>query len=164
MRRATVTVLAALPVPPRLSLGAEAAVIAYFRAVLEQDVTDFPVWELDDAVSPVTVTKRIIVSGQRHAPYFSYHLRLQADYLVSRRLSLFLKAGGFLMPSFIPQYFTSAGKVQDNSDDGYSEAQIDMNGTFSEYQNFNFSRTSTGERVGFQAAGISVQGGVGLHF
>ena len=164
MRRATVTVLAALPVPPRLSLGAEAAVISYFRAVLEQDVTDFPVWELDDAVSPVTVTKRIIVSGQRHAPCFSYHLRLQADYLVSRRLSLFLKAGGFLMPSFIPQYFTSAGKVQDNSDDGYSEAQIDMNGTFSEYQNFNFSRTSTGERVGFQAAGISVQVGVGLHF
>jgi TolB-like protein len=155
---------AALPVTPRLSLGAEAAVVAYFRAVLEQDVTDFPVWELDDTGSPVTVTKRIIVNGQRHDPYFSYYLRLQADYLVSRRLSLFLKAGGFLMPPFTPQHFTSAGKVQDNSDDGYSEAQIDMNGTFSEYQNFNFARTSTGERVSFQAAGVSVQVGVGLHF
>jgi hypothetical protein len=155
---------AAWAVSPRLSLGAEAAVVTYFRAVLEQDVTDFPVWELDDTGSPVTVTKRIIVEGRRHDPYFSYHLQLQADYLISRRLSLFLKAGGFLMPPFTPQYFASAGKVQDNSDDGYSDAQIDQNGTFSEYQNFNFARTSTGERVSFRAAGVSLQLGVGLHF
>jgi TolB-like protein len=146
---------ASLSPSPRLSLGTRLAAILYFHAVLEQDLTEFPVWQPDGAGGLIIASDRIIVEGFNHELYASYHLSFSADYLVSRRLSLFGRVGAFLLPEYIPTSFRSAGRVQDNTIE--SDADIDENGTFPQYQDFNFAESSTGERIGFSAMGVSAQ-------
>lgn len=148
----------------RLSLGVRAGTILYINPVLQQDFPDFPVWlpNPDGSQNLVIVPDRIIVNGYIHSFYASYHLSLSADYLISPRLSLFARAGGFYLPEFIPIAFEIAGSLRDTTVN--SEGDIDNNGTFPQYQDFNFSRNSSGERVGFSALGVSVQLGMSVNF
>lgn len=146
----------------RLSLGGQLATVLYANAKLEQDLTDFPVWQMDTDGAVIIGNERIIVDGYTHDLYATYHISLSADYLISQRLSLFGKLGGFYLPEFIPIWFESAGSVRDNTID--SDSDIDRNGTFPQYQDFNFSRSSTGERIGFSALGVSVQLGIAINF
>ncbi|MCF6335283.1 MAG: hypothetical protein L3J12_06050, partial [Spirochaetales bacterium] len=105
---------------------------------------------------------RILVEGFNHDEYASYHLSLSANYLISPRLSIFARAGGFYFPEFIPTSFSTTSEIRDNTIN--SDADIDTNGIFPIYQGFNFSRTTTGERISFSAMGVSLQFGVAVNF
>ena len=148
----------------RLSLGVRAGTVLYLNPVLQQDFPDFPVWlpDPDGQGGLAIAADRIIVNGYIHSFYASYHLSLSADYLISPRLSLFARAGGFYLPEFIPIAFEIAGSLRDTTVN--SDSDIDNNGTFPQYQNFNFSRNSSGERIGFSALGVSVQLGMSVNF
>ena len=146
----------------RLSLGTRLGAVLYINPVLEQDFPDFPVWLPDGNSGLKIAPDRIIVTGFTHSLYASYHLSLSAAYLVSPRLSLFARAGGFYLPEFVPTSFEIAGSVRDTTIK--SDADIDTNGTFPQYQNFNFSRNSSGTRVGFSALGVSLQLGMAVNF
>ncbi len=146
----------------RLSLGARLGAVLYVNPVLEQDFPDFPVWLPNSSGNLISATDRIIVTGFNHSLYASYHLSLSAAYLVSPRLSLFARAGGFYLPEFVPTSFEIAGSVRDTTIN--SDADIDTNGTFPQYHKFNFSRNSSGERVGFSALGVSFQLGMAVNF
>lgn len=88
-------------------------------------------------------------------------IKLAATAAVSPTVRLSL--GGFYMPEFIPIWFESAGSVRDNTIN--SDSDIDRNGTFPQYQDFNFSRSTIGDkRIGFSAMGVSVQLGMAVNF
>ncbi len=148
----------------RLSLGARLGAVLYVNPILEQDFPDFPVWiPNSDGTGPLALVQdRIIVTGYNHSLYASYHLSLSANYLVSPRLSFFARAGGFYLPEFVPTSFEIAGSVRDTT--VKSDADIDTNGTFPQYHEFNFSRNSSGGRVGFSAFGVSLQLGMAVNF
>ena len=148
----------------RFSLGARIGAGIYFNPVLEQDFPEFPVW-LPDPDTPGSLKiapDRILVTGFTHNFYASYHLSLSANYLISPRLSIFARGGAFYLPEFIPTSFDIAGSIRDTTIN--SDANIDENGTFPQYQNFNFSRNSSGDRVGFSALGVSIQLGIAVNF
>ena len=147
----------------RLSLGGQLSAVIYANAKLEQDLTDFPVWQNDTDGTPIIGTDRIIVDGYTHSFYASYHASLSADYLISSRLSFFGRVGAFYMPEFVPVWFESAGIVRD-FEDSSGDPDIDFNGAFPQYQGINFSRSSTGERIGFSAMGVSIQLGIAVNF
>lgn len=148
----------------RLSLGAQAAAVLYFNPVLKQDFTDFPVWYPDGSSngSPAIAIDRLIVEGFNHDLYASYHLSLSANYLVSSRLSFFGKLGAYILPPFTPTSFIIGANVRDNTID--SDTDIDANGTFPQYQSFNFARNSSGDRISFSSTGLSVQLGMAFNF
>jgi len=146
----------------RLSLGAQAAAVIYFNPILKQDFTDFPVWQPYGDGSLYINTDRLIVDGFNHSLYASYHLSLSANYLISSRLSFFGKLGAYILPPFTPTSFTIAANVRDTTID--TDSDIDDNGTFPQYQNFNFSRNSAGDRVSFSSMGVSVQLGLAVNF
>ena len=148
----------------RLSLGAQAAAVIYFNPILKQDFTDFPVWQPDGTASgmPTINPDRLIVDGFTHNLYASYHLSLSANYLVSSRLSFFGKLGAYIFPPFTPTSFIIAANVRDTTID--SDADIDDNGTFPQYQSFNFARNSSNDRVSFSSMGLSVQLGMAFNF
>ncbi len=148
----------------RLSLGAQAAAVLYFNPILTQDFTDFPVWYPDKLTpgSLAIATDRLIVDGFNHDFYASYHLSLSANYLVSSRLSFFGKLGAYLLPPFTPTSFTIGANVRDNTIN--SDADIDANGIFPQYQSFNFARNSAGDRISFSSMGLSVQLGMAFNF
>lgn len=146
----------------RFTLGAQASVVVYINPILKQDFTEFPIWQAGTDGDPEIVNERIIVDGFTHDLYASYHLSLSANYLISSRLSLFGSLGGYILPAFTPTSFSSGTNVQDNTID--SDADIDTNGTFAQYQNYNFSRNSSGERVTFSSMGLSIQLGLAVNF
>ena len=121
---------------------------------------------VDDLAGSHNVTRhsRLNGDGVRLGASASLHLKTGAEYLVSRRVSAFLYAGAFYMPPFTPAYFESAGKIQDNTGDTYDSATIDRNGTWDEYQSFNFSRFSDGSRVTYGGFGVSAELGLAIHF
>jgi len=146
---------------PWLNIGGVFRFVSAIGANLQQDMTDFPVWGLDLTGSPIIETKRIIIDGYSHKVHYLLDLALDLNFLISRRMSVNISAGLGYMPRFIPQFFASAGKLQDNTIT--TDSDIDRNGTFSEYQNFNFSRNSKGERIGFGFTATSIQVSIALH-
>ncbi len=146
----------------RFNLGVQVAAVVYFNPILEQDFTEFPVWQAGTGGVQEIVYKRIIVEGFNHDIYASYHILFNANYLISSRLSLFGSLGGYFLPSFTPTSFSSAANVQDDTIE--TDGDIDRNGIFSQYQNYNFSRNSSGERISFSSMGLSIQLGLAVNF
>ena len=151
-----------LSLSPRFSINSQISAVAYTNATLEQDFPGFPVWQPDGSEGLEIVQDRILVNGYRYSSYLSYHLNFSGEYLISRRLSFFSRVGFFILPEFIPVAFESGGSVR--ADHIKQDSDIDENGTFPQYQSYNFSRNSFGERVGFSAMGVSIQVGVAVHF
>lgn len=156
------SVKTSLSLSPRFSINSQISAVTYFNASLEQDFPGFPVWQPDGNGGLEIVKDRIIVSGYRYSSYMSYHLNFSGEYLISRRLSLFSRVGIFILPEFIPIAFESGGSVR--AGHIKQDSDIDVNGTFPQYQSYNFSRNSSGERVGFSAIGASIQVGMAVHF
>ncbi len=150
----------------RLSVGMQLAAVLYANPILEQDFTDFPVWQPKSDGSGLTMLQvgqdRILVEGFNHLPYASFHAAVGVHYLISPRLSVYADAGGFYLPRFTPTSFEIAGRVRDTTIN--SDSDIDSNGTFPDYQNFNFAKNSSGDRIGFSAVGVSLQIGIAVHF
>jgi hypothetical protein len=146
---------------PRLNISAGAGAVIYLTPVLTQRMFDFPVWQSVDATSNQIETKTVIITGTPQRPYASYHVTLSGEFLVSKRISIGLGATYAVFPPFIPVYFESAGRAQRISID--EEEDIDTNGTFTEYADYNFSRID-GERLQFNFHGLGVKLMFALHF
>lgn len=153
---------------PRINLGFDVGGIFHLDPVFRQDLVNFPVSEITDSAIPAIdqVGKRIIVDGFNHDLYMSWHLGFTFDFLISKRMSVGIKAGYSFYPLFKPVSFQSAGKVQDSYGPSgeYDDAAAINNGTFSEYNDFDFSKTTTGDWVEFSLHGLNVQLGFSLHF
>lgn len=142
-----------------LNAGLRVEYIPLISATLTQDVTDFPVYVSTGTTNSLEY-KRILVDGWSGGIMATHLLNLKAnfDILISKRVSFNFQIGYILSTDFIPFVFESGGNRQWTED-------IDYNGTFTEYQNFNFSRRGTnGERVKLNFSGISVQLGMAIHF
>lgn len=151
-----------------LNTGLRAEYVPPMANKLTQDLTDFPVYIPESENSNKLEHKRILVDGwvtEEGAPQFLNTMAL-VDFLISRRISFNLKFGYCLQfKDYTPFIFESGGRRQwtDKSFDGLDP--IDINGTFSELQNFNFSkRGENGERIKLNFSGFKFSVGLSIHF
>lgn len=153
-----------LPVSARFNFLAGGSFYLLLDTNLYQDLPEFPVWDFNATTgTPEIVNKRVLVNGYSYEPQFITDIFLGIEFLISKRLSINFKGGFFYFPRYTPKHFESSGNLQSNSIE--SDADIDRNGTFAEYQNFNFSRTyRDGNRVSVELSGISISLGFGVHF
>ncbi|MDH5721079.1 MAG: CsgG/HfaB family protein [Spirochaetia bacterium] len=147
-----------------LNIGTGASVSIY-DARLVMNMTDFPVYTIGSGGVIGIENNRITVTGDSHDAQFLYTFFSSVDFLVSKRLSFSITAGYYIFPKFIPSYFYTAGNIRDYEIQGQNGTpDIDKNGTFSEYQNFNFSKNSNGERIKMAFSGFYFELGMSLHF
>jgi TolB-like protein len=161
----------------RINIGGKAGLFIMSSQRLRQECPGFPVYAItteNGTNKIVTEDRNIIVDGWHQ---FGADKQLPIagifegnfDFLISKRVSLNLLAGYFLTQKFVPTSFVSAGKQQsDTGRDGNStmdDIDIDYNGTFSEYMNYNFSRLwITGERVSVNLSGLYFGFGISVLF
>ena len=146
------------PIFPWLNLGVQTSFTALWQNNLEQDLAGFPVY-VDTGTNNVLESRRLLVNGwatEDGAPYL-YSIMSQIQILVSKRLSVIFKMGYVFALTFTPFIYEANGFRQWGED-------ADQNGTFTEYQNFNFSRNGDNERVSFDLSGYAFSFGLGVHF
>ena len=123
---------------PRLNLGLRAEGIFYPLAQLSQDIQDMPVLVPDWTTAGFPLknsTRRVTVTGFAQ-DQFVYGLWLQAsaEYLLGPKLALTFKAGYYYQPVLWPNAYSTSSSIQS------SKSGADVNGTFAEYQGFDFAR------------------------
>lgn len=137
--------------------------VEYFQGaynVLEQDVTDVPVYIVNysDNTNKL-ITRRVLVNSWNDdkVPQL-INMSLRLEFLVSKRLSLQISGGYLYATDFTPSVYESSGN-RNWSDD------VDTNGTFPEYNYYNFARRgANNERVSINLSGYSFAAGIGIHF
>ena len=99
----------------------------------------------------------MIVTGFSGLGMTIFKPALLFEFLISKRLSVFFSGGYAFSTVFKPVVFESGGYRQwdDNAD---------KNGTFAQYQNFNFARRPDGSPVQFQLGYGFIDIGLSLHF
>lgn len=141
---------------------------AFLDPRLNQDITDFPV-RIPTGPTNTLETKRILVDGWFNAfPSLMGAAFASADILLSKRVSFNIRGGYAYTTEFLPTVFESAGRRQWDNSGGdpkrMDEPDADLNGTFSEYGGYNFSRFADGSRVKFDISGVTLAFGLSIHF
>lgn len=143
---------------PRWLVGVRADLLLMPGMRLEQDVSDMKVWSFDATTgNPTQIGQRVLVNGYSNEGMTIFKPALLVEFLVSKRLSFFLSGGYMLSTVFKPTVYESGGYRQ------WTES-ADFNGTFSQYQNYNFNRRPNGNPVEMQMGFVFFDVGLSLHF
>lgn len=141
---------------PRWNIGLRADVHFIPGMKLEQDVSDVNTWEATGAAN-TSAKRRVIVNATSTWGMTIFKPALLFEFLISKRLSFFFSAGYAVSTMFKPVVYEAGGYRQWDSD-------ADKNGTFAQYQNFNFARRPDGSAVQFQLGYGFIDIGLSLHF
>lgn len=141
---------------PRWNVGVRADAHFIPGMQLEQDVSEVNTWEASGA-SNVLTKRRVIVNGTSTWGMTIFKPALLFEYLISKRLSFFFSGGYAVSTMFKPVVYETGGYRQWDND-------ADKNGTFAQYQNFNFARRPDGSPVQFQLGYGFIDIGLSLHF
>lgn len=143
---------------PRWNLGLRADTVFMPGMKLEQDVSDMKVWEFNaTSGSPTLANRRVLVTGYSNEGMIIFKPALLVEFLISRRLSVIASGGYMFSTVFKPFVYETGGYRQ------WAE-NADVNGTFSQYQNYNFNRRPSGDPVEFQMGFVFFDIGISLHF
>lgn len=141
---------------PRWNMGLRADVHFIPGMKLEQDVSEVNVWEATGTAN-ASAKRRVIVNGTSTWGMTIFKPAFIFEYLISKRLSFFFSGGYAFSTVFKPIVYEAGGYRQWDSD-------ADKNGTFAQYQNFNFARRPDGSPVQFQLGYAFIDIGLSLHF
>lgn len=153
--RLLVDLLAAIH--PRWNLGIRADAVFMGGMRLEQDIAGMPVWEINSAGAITSANRRVLVTGFSNEGMIIFKPALLVEFLISKRLSIQFSGGYMFSTVFKPYVFETAGFRQ------WSE-NADVNGTFAQYQNYNFARRPNGDPVALQMGFVFFELGLSLHF
>lgn len=143
---------------PRWNIGLRADAVLLPGIKLEQDVSDMKIWEFNaSSGTPTLASRRVLVTGYSNSGMVIFKPALLVEFLVSRRLSVFASGGYMFSTVFKPFVYESAGYRQ------WAET-ADTNGTFAQYQNYNFNRRANGSEVQMQMGFVFFDVGLSLHF
>jgi|GEM_PF-4159454 len=143
---------------PRWNVGLRADMVLMPGMKLEQDVSDMKIWEFDaTAGTPTLANRRVLVTGYSNEGMMIFKPALLVEFLLSKRLSFFVSGGYMFSTVFRPFVYESGGYRQ------WAE-NADINGTFAQYQNYNFNRRSNGNPVEMQMGFVFFDIGLSLHF
>lgn len=142
---------------PRWNLGLRGDVVFMPGMRLEQDMSDMKVWEINSSGAVAQTDRRVLVNGYSNEGMTIFKPAMLVEFLISKRLSLFASAGYLFSTVFRPYVFESGGYRQ------WTES-ADTNGTFPQYQNYNFARRPDGRPVEIQMGFAFVDIGLSLHF
>lgn len=145
-----------LALHPRWNMGLRTDVHFIPGMKLEQDVSDVSTWEAT-GTSNTAAKRRVIVNGTSTWGMTIFKPALLFEYLISKRLSFFFSGGYAISTMFKPVVYEAGGYRQWDND-------ADKNGTFAQYQNFNFARRPDGSPVQFQLGYAFIDFGLSLHF
>jgi len=160
----------AITTPTRwLNLGLKSD-FALLEPKLEQDVQGISIYTPTSTNNTLLKNRRILVESWFNAnPSFLINLLGTIDILISKRVSINLKCGWTFATKFLPTVYEANGRRQWTNAEGnkeeMDEADAEVNGTFSEFRNFNFSRFGiNGDRVKIDISGIALSFGLSIHF
>ncbi|MFO1526837.1 MAG: hypothetical protein U1F16_12800 [Turneriella sp.] len=143
---------------PRWNFGLRADAVFMPGMKLEQDVSDMKVWEFNATTgTPTLANRRVLVTAYSNEGMIIFKPAILAEFLLSKRLSFFVSGGYMFSTVFRPFVFESAGYRQ------WAES-ADINGTFAQYQNYNFARRPNGNPVEVQMGFVFFDVGLSLHF
>ncbi|MFO1471544.1 MAG: FlgO family outer membrane protein [Turneriella sp.] len=143
---------------PRWNVGLRADAVFLPGIKLEQDVSDMKIWEFNaTSGTPTLAGRRVLVTGYSNNGMIIFKPALLVEFLISRRLSVFASGGYMFSTVFKPFVYESAGYRQ------WAE-NADINGTFAQYQNYNFNRRPNGSEVQMQMGFVFFDVGLSLHF
>ncbi len=149
---------------PRLNLGLRAEGILYGFANLTQDILNMPVvvpdWTVPANPTVKRDVRRVLVTGyNQDQVVWGAWLQASAEYLISARLAVTLRAGYYYQPVFWPTAYKT------DSSNRSSTQGPDNNGTFPEYLNFDFARqggTTSTPAADFDPSALSIDLGLSL--
>lgn len=142
---------------PRWNIGVRADAVLMPGMQLEQDIADMKVWEINASGAISQNGRRVLVTGYSNEGMTIFKPALLIEYLVSKRLSFYVSGGYMLSTVFKPYVFETGGYRQ------WTES-ADVNGTFAQYQNYNFARRPNGSEVQMQMGFVFFDVGLSLHF
>ncbi len=142
---------------PRFNLLLRTEAILFASARLQQEAVELQSYVPTGTAANTGEQQRVLVDAYTKYTQAMVRVGLGGEYLISQRISVMLLGGYLFHNTFTPSYFEAAGYRQWTDD-------IDKNGTFLAYDNFNFARRGDGTRVSFNFSGFYFIFGLSLHF
>lgn len=142
---------------PQFNLLLRVEGVFFVASRLQQEAVALQAYVPTGTTTNTGEQQRVLVDAYAKDQQSMLRIGLGGEYLISQRISFMLLGGYQLNTTFNPSYFETAGYRQWNDD-------VDKNGTFQAYNNFNFARRGDGSSVSFNFSGFYFSGGLSLHF